>query len=72
MKETDLEEGIVEKNWRSAEAWLHKGKFTPSPGKEVRFVDESGKVIETRNMNRAERRRLKLYNKKAIEGGEKP
>lgn len=36
-----------------------KIRFTPSPGKPVHFIDESGKVV-VRNMNRAERRRLKL------------
>mgnify|MGYP001563871433 CR=1 FL=1 len=41
-----------------------KEKFTPSPGREVRFVDEAGKVVEVRNMNRAERRRLKIYNQR--------
>ncbi len=35
-------------------------KFTPSPGKEVRLVDETGKLVKVANMNRAERRRLKL------------
>lgn len=34
-------------------------KFTPSPAKKVRFAD--GKVIE---MNRAERRRNKIYGNK--------
>ena len=38
-----------------------KDHFTPSPGKEVRFVDEAGKVVKVRNMSRAERRRLKPY-----------
>ena len=35
-------------------------KFTPSPGKPVRILDKDGKVINTVNMNRAERRRLKV------------
>ena len=29
-------------------------KFTPSPGKPVRILDEDGKVINTVFMNRAE------------------
>jgi len=37
-------------------------KFTPSPGKPVRILDEDGKVINTVFMNRAERRRLKVKN----------
>jgi len=35
-------------------------KFTPSPGKQVRILNDKGKVIDTVNMNRAERRRLKV------------
>ena len=37
-------------------------KFTPSPGKPVKILDKDGKVINTVNMNRAERRRLKVKN----------
>ena len=37
-------------------------KFTPSPGKPVRILDEDGKVINIVFMNRAERRRLKVKN----------
>ena len=35
-------------------------KFTPSPGKPVKILDKDGKVIDTVNMNRAQRRRLKV------------
>ena len=35
-------------------------KFTPSPGALVRFVDEQGKVVQERHLNRKERRRLKI------------
>ena len=37
-------------------------KFTPSPGKPVRILDKDGKVIDTVNMNRAQRRKLKIKN----------
>lgn len=40
-----------------------KEKFTPSPSKEVRLVDETGKVVKVVNMSRTERRRLKIYNR---------
>jgi len=43
--------------------------FTPSPVKEVHLVDEAGNVVQIQKMNRAERRRLKLYNQKAVKGG---
>jgi hypothetical protein len=48
------------------EAMEKKERFTPSPSKEVRFVDDKGNVVQTRNMNRSERRRLKIYNRKAV------
>jgi hypothetical protein len=35
-------------------------KFTPSPTKEVKFLNEEGKVVKVERMNRAERRRLKI------------
>ena len=35
-------------------------KFTPSPGKPVKLLDEKGQVTKTIFMNRAERRRLKV------------
>ncbi len=41
-----------------------KEEFTPSPGKQVNFVDDAGKVVKTQNMNRAERRRLKIYKRR--------
>ncbi len=41
-----------------------KERFTPSLGKQVNFVDDAGKVVKTLNMNRAERRRLKIFNRK--------
>ena len=31
-------------------------KFTPSPGKLVRFVDDQGKIVSERRLNRKERR----------------
>ncbi len=37
-------------------------KFTPSPGKPVKILNEDGKVVKTAFMNRAERRRLKVKN----------
>lgn len=39
-------------------------KFTPSPAKLVRFVDDQGKVVRERHLNRKERRRLKIGNKR--------
>lgn len=39
-------------------------KFTPSQGKLVKFVDEQGKVVGERYMNRKERRRLGIRNRK--------
>jgi len=38
--------------------------FTPSPGKLVKFVDDQGKVVSERRLNRKERRRLKIGNKR--------
>ncbi len=35
-------------------------KFTPSPGKPVKMLNEKGEVIDTVFINRAERRRLKV------------
>jgi len=35
-------------------------KFTPSPGRPVKLLDEKGQVTKTIFMNRAERRRLKV------------
>ena len=35
-------------------------KFTPSPGKPVKLLNEDGKVVKTVFLNRAERRRLKV------------
>ncbi len=37
-------------------------KFTPSPGKPVKLLNDKGKVVNTVFMNRAERRRLKIKN----------
>ena len=42
-------------------------KFTPSPGKLVKFVDEQGKVVREMNLNRKERRRLKAWRKRGHE-----
>jgi len=39
-------------------------KFTLSPGKLVKFVDEQGKVVRERLMNRKERRRLDIGRRK--------
>jgi len=39
-------------------------KFIPSPGKLVRFVDEQGKVVNQKHLNRKERRQLGIRNKK--------
>jgi hypothetical protein len=38
-------------------------KFTPSPGKLVKFIDDKGKVVQERRLNRKERRRLKIRGK---------
>ncbi len=37
-------------------------KFTPSPGKPVKILNDKGEVVKTVFMNRAERRRLKVKN----------
>jgi len=39
-------------------------KFTPSPGKLVRFVNDQGKVVQERHLNRKERRRLKIQSRR--------
>ena len=37
-------------------------KFTPSPGKLVKFIDDQGRVVNEQRLNRKERRRLKIRN----------
>ena len=37
-------------------------KFTPSPGKLVKFIDDDGKVVSEKRLNRKERRRLRIFN----------
>jgi hypothetical protein len=39
-------------------------KFTPSPGRVVKIVNEQGKVIGERHLNRRERRRLGIGKRK--------
>lgn len=40
-------------------------KFKPSPGKAVRIVSDKGILVKVVNMNRSERRRRKIYNRKS-------
>ena len=62
IKPIDMSEETKENLRRQAiEAGLkHAVKFTPSLGKPVKILDKDGKVINIVNMNRAERRRLKV------------
>jgi hypothetical protein len=38
--------------------------FIPSPGKLVRFIEKKGIVVKEVHMNRAQRRRMGIKNKK--------
>ncbi len=34
--------------------------FTPSPAKVVKVIDDKGQVVKTINLNRAQRRKMKI------------
>ena len=66
-QELDIKE--AKKMWRSGELMMRDEypessdvhvPFTPSPTKVVKFVNGKGEVVEERQMNRADRRRLKI------------